>query len=131
MERLVIKTICGKTQTLGFLTYGSFECCTLELPWKDNKNSVSCIPAGRYKGRKIVSPSNGACIEIMDVVNRTYIQIHSANYVRQLLGCIAVGRTMQDIDNDGSLDVTSSRNTLDELLALLPEEFEIDIHRLY
>lgn len=131
MQRLLIKTVCSSAQTLGFLSYGAFECCTLELPWKDNKNDVSCIPAGRYKGRKIVSPSNGNCIEIMDVVNRTHIQIHSANYVRQLLGCIAVGKTMQDINNDGLLDVTSSRNTLDELLALLPDEFEIDIHRLY
>ena len=128
--KATLKTVSNSEQTLGFFTYGDFSCVTVELPWKDNKNSVSCYPAGIYKCRKIVSPTHGDCIEIMNVPNRTNIQIHAANYARQLLGCTAVGSTMADIDGDGNLDVTSSKATLKKLLDAVPDEFELVVERL-
>lgn len=128
--KATLKTISDDTQTLGFFQCGDFKCVTIELPWKDNEPQISCIPAGWYKCRKIVSPSHGECIEIMNVVGRTYIQIHAANYARQLLGCVAVGATMADIDGDGNLDVTSSRNTLGKLMASVPDEFVLQVERI-
>lgn len=72
---------------------------TLELPWNDNKQRVSCIPEGEYILRKRYSPvvkrSSGQEFsrgwEVTDVENRTYIMIHPGNYVRNFLGCIGVG----------------------------------------
>ena len=70
---------------------GIYACDTLELPWKDNEEDISCIPEGEYYIRNIHSSHNGNCIEILEVPNRTGIQIHSANWISQLRGCIAVG----------------------------------------
>jgi len=133
LERLIVKKLRIKTWqmddcTLGILTYGDFKCFTLELPWKGNELNVSCIPrALGYKGEKHKSPANGDVIAITNVFNRTYIQIHSANFLRQLKGCIAVGDSIKFLDGDSLPDVTNSKNTLKKLLAVLPKKFMIEI----
>lgn len=113
--------------TVGILNYKGFRCCTLELPDKNNQQDISCIPAGRYQCKKIVSPSLGDCINIENVLNRTYIRIHSGNYTSQILGCVLVGDSIKDINRDGVLDVANSKNTLNKLMDLLPESFELNI----
>ena len=128
MEKLKIERWQRDDCTLGVLTYGDFRCFTLELPWKNNEKNISCIPrAEAYQGRKHESPSNGDCIAIDNVLNRTYIQIHSANFARQLRGCIAVGDSIKFLDGDSLPDVTNSGATLKRLLKVLPDKFTIDI----
>ncbi|MGE0635999.1 MAG: DUF5675 family protein [Bacteroidia bacterium] len=106
-----------------------FACLTLELPDNENQRKISCIPGNqRYKGKKHTSPSLGNCIAILDVPERDNILIHAANFYRQLLGCVAVGYTGSDMDNDGNVDITSSKDTLKALLSVLPDEFEIIIY---
>ena len=128
MEKLKIKRWYHDDCTLGRLTYGEFHCFTLELPWLDNQQSISCIPAaGAYKGRKHTSPSNGNCIAIESVLNRTHIQIHAANYISQIKGCIAVGDSIKFLNDNSIPDVTNSKNTLKRLLEELPNKFLIEI----
>ena len=68
---------------------------TLELPWKDNENNVSCIPEGTYKLR--VRPAseshkfNYDHIEVLGVPGRDKILIHIGNYLRNTDGCVLVG----------------------------------------
>lgn len=128
----VLRTIDNGKQTNGVLYVEKdnkilFECYTLELPWKDNKRRVSCIPGGTYNAVKHKSPKFGNSVWIKDVPNRSEILIHPANYVRQLLGCIAVGKDLKDVDGDGLEDTTASRDTMNELLGLLPNSFEVKI----
>lgn len=104
-----------------------YTCRTLELPWKDNERRVSCIPEGEYEVIKHISPKFGECFWIQDVPNRSEILIHVSNYVRELLGCVAVGKSHTDIDKDGLVDVTSSKATMKELLGLLPDKFTLKI----
>ena len=67
---------------------------TLELSWKDNKPNRSCIPAGTHTCIFNRSPRlHEKLYLLLHVVRRTGIRIHSANWVFQLLGCIAVGLT--------------------------------------
>ena len=113
--------------TLGRLSVGSFQCFTLELRDLGNERSVSCIPKGRYKAFKRQSPKNGLVVELKDVPNRSNIQIHSGNYTRQIEGCILVGSSIGFLDGDTIPDVANSKVTLDKLLALLPETFEVVI----
>ena len=113
--------------TTGRLKYGGFQCLTLELPWLGNQPYISCIPHGMYRARKHVSPSNGNVIEVLNVWDRTHIQIHSGNYTSQIRGCILVGDSIKDINNDGILDVTNSKATLHKLFEMLPSEFDIFI----
>jgi hypothetical protein len=126
----VLRTIDNGKQTNGVLYVEKdnkilFECFTLELPWKDNQRRISCIPEGTYKAIKHRSPKFGESVWIQNVPNRSEILIHPANYVRQLLGCIAVGDSLRDIDGDGLDDVTNSRNTMNKILDLLPNSFEV------
>lgn len=53
---------------------------SLELPWRDNLNNISCIPEGTYDCEKVVSPNHGLCVLLKDVPNRTAILIHAGNF---------------------------------------------------
>lgn len=126
-EKLTIKRIYQDDCTIGILNYHGFRCCTLELPDKDNQQDISCILAGRYQCKKITSPSLGDCIEIGNVIGRTYVRMHAGNYTSQIQGCVLVGDSIADINHDGVLDVSNSKATLKSLMALLPNEFELII----
>lgn len=87
------------TGSEGLLYYPGGVALTLELPWRDNKRGVSCIPAGTYLVKWWKSPSKGWVYRLQDVPGRNYILIHSANFAgditkgfrSELLGCIALG----------------------------------------
>ena len=115
-------------QTLGHLHIGNGKVYqTLELAWKNNAKQISCIPKGTYKVKKRTSAKYGEHFHILNVPNRDFILIHHANFHSQLMGCIACGKGLSDINKDSRLDVTSSRQAMKELLAYLPNEFEIEI----
>lgn len=115
-------------QTLGHLHLGNGKVYqTLELAWKNNERQRSCIPKGTYKVRKRTSAKYGEHFHILNVPNRDMILIHHANFHNQLLGCIAPGKGLSDLNKDGRLDVTSSRQAMKELLAALPNNFELEI----
>lgn len=52
---------------------------TLELPWKNNSNSVSCIPTGVYECKKRPSAAFGEAYEVYGVPGRSAILIHAGN----------------------------------------------------
>tara|TARA_R100001163_G_C4939638_1_gene112055 strand:- start:224 stop:625 length:402 start_codon:yes stop_codon:yes gene_type:complete len=119
-------------ETLGKLTIHDelkdvYECKTLELSWKDNKQNISCIPFGEYLVSIRTSEKYGEHFIVNNVEDRSYILIHQANYHTQLRGCIAVGKKYSDINSDGELDVTSSKNTMKDLLEILPDSFYLNI----
>lgn len=121
-----------KVQTLGELTVFDgdeviFTCKTLELPWKDNKKNISCIPEGNYEVKKRYSERYKHHFHILNVPDRSFILIHSGNYYTHTQGCILVGETHTDINADGFRDVTSSRKTIALLNQNLPDNFEINI----
>ena len=104
-------------QTLGALAlyFGTdevFSCKTLELPWLDNAPYISCIPEGKYTVTRRESQTYGKHWHVQNVSDRTFILIHHGNFHRDTEGCICVGRDHHDIDNDGYLDVTSSKATM-------------------
>src|SRR5690349_18869896 len=105
-----------------------FSFVTIELPWRNNQQGISCIPKGIYTVKKFMSLKHGLCFLIMDVPGRSMCEIHAANFSRQLLGCIAPGKEHTDIDGDKLRDVTDSGKTMKRLLELLPEQFELEIN---
>jgi hypothetical protein len=71
-----------------------FSCYTIERPWVNNERRVSCIPSGQYQLRKGTFHSTKEPYEnyeLMAVPGRTYIEIHIANRMTELLGCIGIG----------------------------------------
>jgi len=111
----------------GSKTILEVEC--LELPWKGNKNNISCIPEGVYPARKRYTKKRGWHFHITDVPGRTWILIHIANYAREIRGCIIPGLKHADIDGDGVMDIASSTQALKMLLGAVPHEgyFLIDV----
>jgi Family of unknown function (DUF5675) len=83
--------------TCGVLSFGSEYTFSLELPWRDNRPQLSCIPKGTYTCAIVNSPKFGKVYEVKNVPNRGNVLIHSANvagdttlgYDTQLHGCIA------------------------------------------
>lgn len=110
------------------LDFPFYELRTLELPDKNNQSRISCIPCGEYEVIKRWSEKYGNHFHILDVPDRDYILIHSANYFHQLLGCVAVGFSHTDIDGDGYRDVTDSKRALRKLNKLLPQRFKLTIY---
>lgn len=120
-------------QTLGTLTVFNEDAQvvvhlrTLELPDKDNKTNISCIPAGDYWVKPRTSKKYGKHFHITDVEGRSYILIHSGNYYTQIRGCVLVGLGFKDINGDAVMDVTSSKPAMNKLLKAAPKGFQLTI----
>jgi hypothetical protein len=114
------RTSYQEVQTLGEGYCNGFGFKTLELPWLDNRRSVSCIPIGQYEAFIRFSPRwRREIIEFKNVPGRKNIQIHPGNYFYDIEGCILPGARFIDIDEDGWLDVTSSILTFNKLMGVL------------
>jgi len=69
---------------------GNFLCHTIELPWRDNKRNVSCIPEGRYEIATRYSSHFKHHLWVKNVPQRSLILLHPANNaLKELQGCIA------------------------------------------
>ena len=77
--------------TNGELSYrGQLICYCIELPWRNNKRGISCIPEGRYRLVKKFHHQHGEQMAVVHVPQREGILIHPANFaLRELKGCIA------------------------------------------
>ena len=88
------------TGSEGVMLFGQNKALTLELPWRNNEPSYSCIPPGKYLCEWWKSPSKGWCFKLRGVPERSYILIHSATWAgdrkqgmrSDLRGCIALGK---------------------------------------
>jgi hypothetical protein len=86
---------------------------TLELPWKSNERSVSCIPADKYLCKWQESPRFGWCYHVTCVPSRDHILIHAGNTTSDTTGCILLGTTVGRLSSRPA--VLSSRAALDRL----------------
>ena len=88
---IVLERMYFPEGTNGVLSLNGKEICkTIELPWRNNKARVSCIPEGKYKIRKRFSAKFKWHLELINVKNRKYILFHPANNaLKELNGCIA------------------------------------------
>ena len=74
-------------------------CVTLELPWKYNAKSISCIPPGTYRAYRRKSPKRGYWLyELIAVPGRSHIEIHIGNTTADSEGCILVGTRHGEIN---------------------------------
>lgn len=103
-----------------------FVCASLELPWRDNKSGLSCIPTGTYKCVATWSPKyKRAMYLVVPTGSRTGIRMHSANFAgavdhgfkADLLGCIALGTSVIEVNKQHFL--RSSRITMQKFEKLL------------
>lgn len=101
-------------------------CKTLELPWLDNKEGISCIPEGLYE---VEADDTGRhrYWKILNVPEREAVEFHIGNKVKHTRGCICAGKEWVFMNDE--LAINSSKLTLDNLKdkKILPDSFELDI----
>ena len=95
---LLIRDMFTDKSTIGELfVNGERFCDTLELPYKDNQRSISCVPEGQYKVRLRYPRESGTRdylhLLVQDVPDRSYILVHIGNKSSDTRGCILVGMT--------------------------------------
>lgn len=88
---------------------------TLELPWKNNEQNVSCIPSGLYICSKIVSPKFGVTYTITEVPDRTNILFHKGNIDVDTQGCVIVGEQFEYLKY--KVAVLNSKKGFDEFMS--------------
>ncbi len=76
----------------------NFSCPCLELPWRDNRSNISCIPPGTYP---LVwrESRRWKAFHIQNVQDRSFVLIHSGNYAGDVAkgwkthvqGCVLLG----------------------------------------
>ena len=81
---------------------------TLELPWRNNERSISCIPEGFYEVRLRTARESATRdylhLLVKNVPSRDYILFHKGNYPSDTKGCILVGLSREhDKVNNSSL----------------------------
>ena len=65
-------------------------CLTIELPWQNNSQNVSCIPEGRYELVKRFSKKFAFHMHVKNVPDRDLILVHVFNNAaKESKGCIA------------------------------------------
>ena len=131
----LIRTKMSDMGTEGMLVTDGFDCKTFELPWRDNKKSISCIPEGSYNVKMRISPKYGKVYWVSDVPNRSFILIHSGNFAgdtskkfkTHVNGCILLGKNRGLLA--GQLAVLNSRITVKRFQNKLQlQPFTLNIH---
>ena len=120
----------GIGQTLGILELilpdGKLKKYTsVELPWRGNENSISCIPPGTYtftKSKANNNPGLGTVLRLGTVSGRSGVLIHSGTIHTHTHGCILPGILQQEDTNGDTIpDNISSRQAMSEIInALYP-----------
>ena len=106
---LLIRDTFTDESTIGELFLnGERMCDTLELPYRDNKRSISCIPAGQYDVRLRLARESATRdylhLLVKDVKDRSHILVHRGNKPSHTKGCILVGLTSkQDFVGNSTL----------------------------
>ena len=120
--------------TEGVLKFDNFELKTLELPWRENKKQVSCIPKCEYICELTQSPKFGQVYTVKDVAGRGNILIHSGNfagdkskgYKSDVEGCILLGLSHNYIG--GQRCVLCSRDAVRNFINVMKgEQFKLII----
>jgi len=118
---LTLKRMYFPRGTNGYLLSGEeLVCFTIELPWRDNRCRVSCIPEGRYILKKRYTSKRGWHLLVDGVPQRSWILIHPANdAMKELEGCIAPVSLLSGIGTG-----TFSRKAEEKLRGLVFEAME-------
>lgn len=99
---------------------------TLERPWMDNSQGISCIPPGVYEYEFIAESASGlykdtGALWLKDVPDRTGILVHPSNFVSQLRGCIAPGLVLR------KNSVGRSKDAMRLLVKSVPKKGTVEI----
>lgn len=124
--------------TYGVLSIAGITLQTIELPWRENKTSISHIPAGIYVCKYRHSQKFGHVWELLDVRGRTAVLIHTGNVAGDVAlgfkthswGCILVGERRTVLWNQRAIN--SSKPAMERLRKVIGKKsFKLTITNSY
>ena len=130
----LFRTVTIDQGTEGIIATDGFFSKSLELPWKGNKRSISCIPSGIYTVQIRKSPKYGSVYWVTHVKNRTWILIHAGNFAgdkskgfkTHVNGCILFGKDHGFLG--GQRAVLSSRITVRKFRSVMRDKtFQLNV----
>jgi hypothetical protein len=89
----------SKSITGSIFINDKFVSYTLELPYKNNENNVSSIPAGEYGAFVRTDGKRGWRLELTDTEHRENIQLHKGNRPSEIKGCVLLGTEVDSKNN--------------------------------
>lgn len=147
MSLYLLERVYLSDRTLGSIIspQGGLICKTLELPWKDNQRSISCIPEGKYQVLKMppIPGDNPSTPEdesggrhprpywhfrLPKVPGRSGILIHRGTDPNHSQGCILVGGRFKDYSSDAP-GLAESGAKLQWMVDNMPDEFDLLIEK--
>jgi hypothetical protein len=120
MHILLQRLTTSDNGTFGALIVNNKPCfVTLELPWKNNKSSISCIPPGTYHATKMYSSKFLKDVFVLhDVPGRDMIEFHIGNTIIDTHGCVLLGMEYSLTENA----IVVSRSAFNEFMSMMPSE---------
>ena len=131
-DLLLVRTASLPEATTGYLDLPNGKrLYSIEPPARGNEPNTSCVPAGKYELVPYDSPEHGPVYYLRNHAlgvgaageRRSYCELHSANWARQLRGCVAFGLDDQPMldPSTGCVEpaVENSRDAIGDLYALL------------
>lgn len=109
MKVTINRHLSSDEGVFGVLSTDGFKAFSLELPYRENKIGVSCIPAGTYRVEWLWSPKHERKVyHVQNVPGRTMVELHSFNlagdadkgYIAQAQGCISLGEEVSVFRGD-------------------------------
>lgn len=137
MNVLLIRYETGVQGTFSVLVAPEidFGCHVLELPWRDNRRNISCVPAGEYDCIVYKSKKYGRVFQVTDVKDRSYILMHAGNWAGDVtkklrsdsMGCLLFGKVRGYLLKQKA--VLNSRITMRKFMSLMTEDkFKLKIY---
>jgi hypothetical protein len=123
----IIRIEQGADGTFGAVTIdGIAFCVSLELPWIDNQEHISCIPAGHYYCDPYRSNKFGDTFIVSNVPQRSAILLHPGNFIADTHGCILLGQYWDKLR--GERAIKNSGKTFDKFMLEFRYEYGFHLH---
>ena len=120
MELVLYRTYFKKGTNGALFIHNQFLGFTIELPWRENKRNISCIPEGKYELKARFSEKFKHHLQLENVPGRSLILLHPANdALKELEGCIAPVTQLTGIGKG-----LSSRLLMQKVVASCYQAFE-------
>jgi len=92
-----------------------FASLLLTRGWRNNEKNVSCLPIGVYPVEYEWSKKYKRMLwEVKETGLRSEVKFHPLNYYFDSEGCNGLGRRPKHLNKDRYLDLTDSRNTIND-----------------
>jgi len=122
----------GDQGTRGIISASGFFCHTLELPWRNNRQNISCIPAGEYEclfvkiKRRIGGRKDLYWLKLVE--GRSGVLMHAGVYAgdkskgfkSNVLGCIELGHSIGKLK--GQQAIFRSRECVNDFINHMNKE---------